>query len=168
MNIDGRTAAAPPGGVPTLAIWAGRGSPGRSIGGALNVTVPNQTHVESATSRESFGAMFKFFTGHKPGTLDIVPEHGRVRVAGRAVLFPSNVGVTGNRTIEVWRVHGSTGQRVGGRPRYVAHAGRRRRLGTGVAASRDATTSSRSSGQARASITSTTSRSCAATTWFAC
>ena len=28
VNIDGRTAAAPPGGVPTLAIWAGRGTPG--------------------------------------------------------------------------------------------------------------------------------------------
>ena len=34
----------------------------------MNVTVPNQTHVESATSRESFGEMFEFFTGRKPAT----------------------------------------------------------------------------------------------------
>jgi triacylglycerol esterase/lipase EstA (alpha/beta hydrolase family) len=49
VNIDGRTSATPPGGVPTLALWAGRGTAGREIGGATNVTIPNQTHVEVAT-----------------------------------------------------------------------------------------------------------------------
>jgi pimeloyl-ACP methyl ester carboxylesterase len=66
VNIDGAQAASPPGGVPTLAIWAGRGTPGRSIGGAINVTVANQTHVQSATSAESFAEMFRFFTGRAP------------------------------------------------------------------------------------------------------
>ena len=33
VNIDGRTGTAPPGGVPTLALWAGRGTPGREIVG---------------------------------------------------------------------------------------------------------------------------------------
>ena len=111
VNIDGRTATAPPGGVRTLAIWAGRGTPGRSIGGAVNVTVRNQTHVESATSREAFRAMFKFLTSRAPATVDIVPEHGRVRIAGRAVLFPSNVGVSAGN-LEIWRVRDSTGQRI--------------------------------------------------------
>ena len=108
VNIDGRTASAPPGGVPTLAIWAGRGTPGRSIVGATNVTVPNQTHVQSATSPETFKAMFKFLTGRDPA-------HGIVRercitLEGRAQLFPQNTGV-GDRTLQIWEVKGSTGQR---------------------------------------------------------
>jgi pimeloyl-ACP methyl ester carboxylesterase len=110
VNIDGRTAETPPGGVPTLAIWAGRGTPGRAIGGATNVTIPNQTHVQVATSAESFVEIYKFFTGHQPRTSRIVPEHGWIDVAGRASLFPQNSGVT-DATLEVWRVDGRTGQR---------------------------------------------------------
>ena len=49
VNIDGATAAAPPGGVPTLAIW-GMGNPARQIVGAENVYFPEQTHVQVATS----------------------------------------------------------------------------------------------------------------------
>jgi hypothetical protein len=98
--------------VPTLAIWAGRGTPGRSIGGATNVTVPNQTHVQSATSPESFAAMFRFFTGRAPDTTDIVPEHGKITIAGRAVLFPQNVGVPAGTSLTIWRVKGSNGQRI--------------------------------------------------------
>jgi pimeloyl-ACP methyl ester carboxylesterase len=112
VNIDGAQAASPPGGVPTLAIWAGRGTPGRSIGGAINVTVPNQTHVESATSPESFAEMFKFFTGRAPETTDIVPEHGKIAIAGRAQLFPQNVGVPPGTTLTIWRVKDSNGQRI--------------------------------------------------------
>jgi hypothetical protein len=112
VNIDGAQAASPPGGVPTLAIWAGRGTPGRSIGGATNVTVPNQTHVQSATSRESFAHMFRFFTGRDPGTTDIVPEHGKIKISGRAVLFPQNVGVPAGTSLTIWRVKESNGQRI--------------------------------------------------------
>jgi pimeloyl-ACP methyl ester carboxylesterase len=116
VNIDGRTGSAPPGGVPTLAIWAGRGAPGRAITGALNVTIPNQTHVEVATSAESFAAMFAFFTGREPATTDVVAEHGPIVLAGRAVLFPQNVGAEG-ATLEIWRVRAATGERLGARPR---------------------------------------------------
>jgi pimeloyl-ACP methyl ester carboxylesterase len=112
VNIDGAQAASPPGGVPTLAIWAGRGTPGRSIGGATNVTVPNQTHVQSATSPESFAEMFRFFTGQAPATTDIVPEHGKITISGRAVLFPQNVGVPAGATLTIWRVKDSNGQRI--------------------------------------------------------
>ena len=112
VNIDGAQAASPPGGVPTLAIWAGRGTPGRSIGGATNVTVPNQTHVQSATSAESFAEMFRFFTGQAPKTTDILPEHGKITIAGRAVLFPQNVGVPAGTTLTIWRVKNSTGERI--------------------------------------------------------
>jgi pimeloyl-ACP methyl ester carboxylesterase len=108
VNIDGRTASAPPGGVPTLAIWAGRGTPGREIVGATNVTVPNQTHVQAATSPETFKAMFKFLTG-RDARYGIVRERC-ITLAGRAQLFPQNSGV-GDRTLQIWEVKGSTGQR---------------------------------------------------------
>jgi pimeloyl-ACP methyl ester carboxylesterase len=116
VNIDGRTAPAPPGGVKTLALWAGLGTPGRTIAGAANVTIPNQTHVQVATSAESFAQIYKFFRGRRPDTTKIVPEDGdRVRVAGRAVLFPQNSGAQ-NATLRVWKVRAATGRRVGRRP----------------------------------------------------
>jgi pimeloyl-ACP methyl ester carboxylesterase len=116
VNIDGGQAASPPGGVPTLALWAGRGTPGRTIGGATNVTIPNQTHVQSATSAESFAEMFKFFTGHPPKTTNIVRQHGWITVAGRAVLFPQNVGLPAGSTLAIWRVRSASGQRIGKHP----------------------------------------------------
>jgi pimeloyl-ACP methyl ester carboxylesterase len=108
VNIDGRTSATPPGGVPTLALWAGRGTPGRTIGGATNVTIPNQTHVQVATSVESFVEMFKFFTGRQPKH-NIVREKW-ITLSGRAQLFPENVGV-GDRTLEIWELKGWSGKR---------------------------------------------------------
>jgi pimeloyl-ACP methyl ester carboxylesterase len=114
VNIDGRTSASPPGGVPTLAIWAGLGAPGRQIGGATNVTLPNQTHVQSATSAEAFVEMYRFFTGNEARTSGIVPS-GRLTIAGRAVIFPQNTGVP-DATLEIWRVDGRSGQRKFKRP----------------------------------------------------
>ena len=73
VNIDGATAAAPPGGVPTLAIW-GAGSPARQIVGAENVYLPNQTHVQSATSPESFAAQYEFLNGAPPATTTSCPR----------------------------------------------------------------------------------------------
>ncbi|MGZ8666294.1 MAG: alpha/beta hydrolase [Solirubrobacterales bacterium] len=116
VNIDGRTATSPPGGVPTLALWAGRGSPGRTIEGATNVTIPNQTHVQSATSAESFAEIFKFFTGHRPKTTDVVRDRGWISVAGRAVIFPQNTGVAPGAELTIWRVKRKTGERIGKHP----------------------------------------------------
>jgi pimeloyl-ACP methyl ester carboxylesterase len=113
VNLDGRTATAPPGGVPTLAVWAGVGTPGREITGATNVTIPNQTHVQVATSAQTFGAIYRFFRGRRPETTRIVPKRGKlVRVAGRAVLFPQNAGAT-NATLRVWKVKPTTGRHIG-------------------------------------------------------
>ena len=114
VNIDGRTADSPPGGVPTLAIWAGRGAPGRAIGGAVNVTVPNQTHVQSATSAESFVEYYKFFTGEAPKH-DIVPQTGAITIAGRLLHVPVNRGAVG-ATLEIWEVDGATGRRKASAP----------------------------------------------------
>jgi hypothetical protein len=113
INIDGRTADSPPGGVPTLAIW-GMGDPEREIVGAENVYFPDQTHTESVTSPESFAAQYEFFTGEAPATTDIEPE-ADVQLAGRAVLFPQNVGIEG-ATLEIWEVDDLTGARTGSQP----------------------------------------------------
>jgi len=116
VNIDGRTADALPGGVPTLAIWAGTGTPGREIVGATNVVLPGQYHVQSATSAEAFAAMYEFFTGEAPVTTDVVPQPpGQVELAGRAVFFPQNIGV-GEATVEIWEVDGTTGYRKHKKP----------------------------------------------------
>lgn len=115
VNIDGREADAPPGGVPTLAIWAGRGNPGREIVGATNVTIPNQTHVQAATSEESFAEFYKFFVGRKPPTTRIRRGRREVTVAGRALLFPNNQGLLG-ATVELWELDRATGHRVSSDP----------------------------------------------------
>lgn len=122
VNIDGRTSDAPPGGVPTLAIWAAVRTLGpgdgeeRSIGGAKNVTIPNQTHVQVATSAESFREIYKFLVGKRPRTTKIKPDRdGKVEVSGRAVVFPQNTGVPAGTELEVWKLN-RDGDRTGRRP----------------------------------------------------
>jgi hypothetical protein len=125
VNIDGGTATALPGTavgvpVPTLALWAEKTSPlPREIVGATNVTLANQTHVQAATSPEAFVEMYKFFTGRRPLTSAILPQlFGPIELAGRAVIFPQNVGVDG-ATLEIWKVNPRTGAREGKKPKAV-------------------------------------------------
>ncbi|MEM4977605.1 MAG: hypothetical protein QXZ58_01025 [Candidatus Nezhaarchaeales archaeon] len=127
VNIDGEDTPDPPGGVPTLAIIAGMGwtaIPGRGIGGAINVTLAHQTHVEVATSAEAFVEMYKFFTGREPSTKDIIPEaKDKITLAGRVVYFPWNTGVEG-ATLEIWEVDGRTGMRLRKTPEVVYNIGK--------------------------------------------
>ena len=107
VNLDGRPAAALPGGVETLAIW-GEGDPARTVVGATNVYFPDQSHTQTVSSAESFREIHRFLRG-----CDAVPHVVPTRtahVSGRAVLFPSNVGVTG-ATLEIHRVAVTTGRR---------------------------------------------------------
>jgi pimeloyl-ACP methyl ester carboxylesterase len=114
VNIDGAPAASPPGGVPTLAIW-GEGSPARKIVGAANVYFTNQSHVQVATSPETFEQIYTFFTGRVPATTDVVPEPGgRVQLEGRAMNFPQNTGCGGK--LQIFEVSGTTGARLHARP----------------------------------------------------
>ena len=108
VNLDGRPAAAPPGGVPTLAVW-GEGDPARTIAGATNVSFPDQSHTQVVTSDETFVEIYRFFTGREPRTTAILP--GPTLLSGRAVLFPTNVGVTGAR-LDVYEVGTLTGIRL--------------------------------------------------------
>jgi pimeloyl-ACP methyl ester carboxylesterase len=98
INVDGQEKNP---GVPTLAVWAGRGTPGRHMEGAGNVTIPNQTHVQTCTSAESFIQYYKFLVGHDPRK-DIVPQR-RIQLAGKALNFPQNTGLAGT-TVQIWPV----------------------------------------------------------------
>jgi hypothetical protein len=119
VNIDGATASAPPGGVPTLALWGTKGPisqpPGRSITGAENVDIPDSSHVQTATSPLSFYYFYDFFNGGAPKITQIVPQNGPITVAGRDVDFPDNDGLVG-ATVQVWNIDQSTGQRIGTGP----------------------------------------------------
>jgi Lipase C-terminal domain/Lipase (class 2) len=112
VNFDGRTSDAPPGGVPTLAVW-GEGDQTRAIVGAENVYYENKSHTEVTTSREAFADVFRFLENRGPQTTKVVPEKpNKVTVAGRALVFPNNVGIEG-ATLEVFEVDPASGQRRG-------------------------------------------------------
>src|SRR3989454_10995510 len=72
INVDGQDQNP---GVPTLAVWAGRGTPGRNMEGAENVTIPNQTHVQTCTSAQSFLQYYQVLTRRRP-RYDIRPQRG--------------------------------------------------------------------------------------------
>ncbi len=103
VNVDGQEKNP---GVPTLALWAGRcpdatcSKPERHMEGAENVTIPDSTHVQTATSAESFQQMYKFFRNTLPSH-DIVAQKGKIVLAGKALEFPQNTGEAGD-TVEVW------------------------------------------------------------------
>jgi pimeloyl-ACP methyl ester carboxylesterase len=117
VNVDGQDSNP---GVPTLALWAGRGDPGRAMEGATNVTIPNQTHVQTCTSRESFVEYYKFLTGAAPAH-DILQENGSIELAGRVLNFPQNNGLSG-ATVQLWEVDGD-GKRLGGKPAHEVTVG---------------------------------------------
>jgi pimeloyl-ACP methyl ester carboxylesterase len=97
-----------------MGIWQGTNTTG-NVGGN-NVRLSPQTHVQTATSAESFAAQYAFFTGHAPATTLVLPEPpGQVEISGRAVLFPQNVGPD-EATLEIWKVDRRTGSRTGEQP----------------------------------------------------
>src|SRR5438876_5005989 len=100
-NMDGQQKNP---GVRTLALWAERSGPtgpeGRHMEGAENVTMPDMTHVQSATSAQTFIQIYKFFRGTLPGH-DIVAQKDKIQLAGKALEFPQNTGLAGD-TVEVW------------------------------------------------------------------
>ena len=74
--------------------------------GATNVTIPNQTHVQTCTSAESFVEYYKFLTG-KPPTHDIVRQHGRDRARRPGAQLPAEPRACRAPTVEVWPVDGN-------------------------------------------------------------
>jgi pimeloyl-ACP methyl ester carboxylesterase len=113
VNVDGQDGNP---GVTTLAVWAGRRAsrPAGKMPGAKNVTIPNQTHVQTCTSAQSFVEYYKFLTGKKPAH-DLVRQSGTIKVAGKVLDFPRNKGFSG-ATLQVWRVN-AVGRRTTTAPR---------------------------------------------------
>lgn len=100
-----------------MGIWQGTNTTG-NVGGN-NVRLSPQTHVQVATSAESFAAQYRFFTGQDPETTLVLPEPpGQVEISGRAVEFPQNVGAAG-ATLEIWEVDATTGARKDAEPHAV-------------------------------------------------
>lgn len=116
VGVDGRSLPGCGVGDPDLdcmGIW--RGSTG-DVGGNNVYFDGTQSHVEAATSPESFAAQYRFFLGAEPRTTLILPEPpGQVEIAGRAVNFPQNTGVDG-ATLRIWEVEAATGARQGDAP----------------------------------------------------
>jgi pimeloyl-ACP methyl ester carboxylesterase len=77
--------------------------------------LPGQSHVEVATSKESFAAQYEFLVGEPPEVVDIVPQRAPIELAGRAVNFPANTGREG-ATLNVWEIDPDTGARVADSP----------------------------------------------------
>jgi hypothetical protein len=106
VNLDGQEKNP---GVPTLAVWAGRcgdatcSKPERHMEGAENVTIPNQTHVQTSTSSQTFEQIYKFFRGVLPAH-DIVRQRGKILLAGKALEFPQNTGLIGD-TVQIWPIN---------------------------------------------------------------
>lgn len=97
-----------------MGIWQGTNTTG-NVGGS-NVRLSPQTHVQVATSAESFAAQYAFFTGAPPKTTLVLPEPpGQVKISGRAVEFPQNLGAAG-ATIELWKIDAKTGARKDAQP----------------------------------------------------
>jgi pimeloyl-ACP methyl ester carboxylesterase len=76
---------------------------------------PGQSHVEVATSKESFAMQYEFLVGEAPEVVDIVPQREPVELSGRAVNFPANTGRAG-ATLEIWAIDAATGERTGSKP----------------------------------------------------
>jgi hypothetical protein len=117
-NVDGQEENP---GVATLALWAGRcgdatckeGETAQHMEGAENVFIPDATHVQTATSAESFQQIYEFFRGRLPKH-DITAKKGKITLAGKALEFPQNTGELGD-TVEIWPLS-VQGQRASSTP----------------------------------------------------
>lgn len=112
IGLDGRPSENCPGDVPCMGIFDNEED---GVLGANTIYIPEQQHVEVATSALSFTHQFRFLTGTEPATTDITPEEGPITVSGRAVLFPENTGAAGG-TLRIWTVDSETGHRTDQEP----------------------------------------------------
>ncbi len=113
---DGRWLGRP--GQPTLV-----GHDGPALKGAHNVVLPGADHREVSYSAAAFEHTWRFITGEKPRTTEIVPQaqvvlRGTVTGLGLDPLDASSGNYTNNlplpgAAVEVWRVDPETGARQG-------------------------------------------------------
>ena len=107
---DGRFVGKP--GVPT-----GVTAEGPALRGATNTVLPGLDHREVAFHPRAFREMYRFIAGAEPARIAIAPEP-RVSldglVTGLAGAAPTNRPVAG-ASVEIYRVSGETGERMGER-----------------------------------------------------
>ena len=106
---DGRFVGKP--GMPT-----GITAEGPALKGATNLVLGAVDHRETAYSPRAFREIYKFIAGREPESIAIVPE-AAVRLSGLVTGTPG--GVQTNRpvsgaSVEVYRVSGDSGERIGG------------------------------------------------------
>jgi len=123
-SIDGADLTAPPGNVPTLALWGQYVD--REVTGAENV-YPDAGqaigHIEVATSAESFARIYQHFNGQPPESTQIPEtENAYVWIAGRASLFPQNTGASGTE-LRIFEVDPATGIRLSDTPDHSSAIG---------------------------------------------
>src|SRR5690554_5952819 len=111
VAIDGATGESCPGDSNCMGLFVDET---RRLG-EVNAYVPDETHVQAATSEASFAAQFEFFTGVEPVRTEILPQRDEVEIAGRAVYFPANTGAAGT-TLQVWEIDPDTGERLEAAP----------------------------------------------------
>jgi pimeloyl-ACP methyl ester carboxylesterase len=98
-----------------MGIWA-QPQGTRAVGSTNHSFEGQQTHVEAATSAQSFAFQYEFFTGSSPRTTSILPEPpGQVKISGRAVDFPANTGVDAGN-LQLWEIESATGARKDNEP----------------------------------------------------
>jgi pimeloyl-ACP methyl ester carboxylesterase len=83
---------------------------------------PGQSHVEVATSKESFAMQYEFLVGEPPEVVEIVPQKAPIELSGRAVNFPANTGRAG-ATLDIWEIDSATGARTGSKPHATFELG---------------------------------------------
>ena len=166
VNLDGATAAAPPGGVPTLAIW-GQGSPARKIVDATNLYLsepdPHADRDVRGDVRGDLHLLPRRGTGHHercsrgPRPAPALRPGGRLPAEHRASSARSRSTRSTARPVDVW----TSSPRRRSRCRGTEAGGRSAR-------GRGPTTSSRSFARDHRRTTSTSSRSCGATPGSVC
>lgn len=120
VNLDGAEGLALFGGKRTLALWGQYVT--RKIDDAENVYPTEEDpvgHIEVATSAESFERIYRFFNSNAaPATTQIPEAEGDyVWIAGRANIFPANVGAAGT-VLEINEVDPTNGRRLSGQPTH--------------------------------------------------
>jgi hypothetical protein len=85
------------------------------IPGAANVIFEDKDHLQVATSKETFAALYPFFNdGEQPETMEVIPREP-IELSGRAVVFGVNDPSPGSR-IEIHAFDPETGERFSKAP----------------------------------------------------
>jgi pimeloyl-ACP methyl ester carboxylesterase len=79
---------------------------------SISAASMGQSHVEAATSAESFRRQYQHFTQQAPQTINITPQED-IQISGKALEFSNNVPVAGVTQGQVYETNPDSGLRVG-------------------------------------------------------